>query len=1230
MCLINRTSIFNRLLGPAGRNLHIGASNVFNSNVNVTRDSARVVVMDNIGIFPSVEEQIDFVDQTGYIFGPSMLATINHIPVVLHWWKEESRFIDGDSMHDIVTTLSNDLIPSLVKHKKQIAQEKKMKINILATSTPKEEIDRPFWPEENNPNSAPPAEEQQPAAPPLDLPLARGFGMLPQQEARPDPPVPPVPPPIELPLWITPPHEMIDLSGFEQNEIPAPPMPELQEDGPETEREQRAPSAERNQEQRQEVDIVVSENPSFSPDSHSSICEEDADFFRRNYPQEQTMTEETANNQSNATTSNEETLTPALVDAELPEAPETQPAGETTFSTANNPTEGHLAATAAVAAAAVIAARIDAEDEVPDGVDPSFLEALPPEMRREVLEQHRMLRLQERISATTVPAEPTASGSSEVSPEFLAALPPSLQEEVLTQQRLEQQRQAATRANPDEPVDAASFFETLQPSLRTMILSDMEDSQMSALPPDLAAEAQTLRRDWEARNRQMQVQERFLEANLTTIIRHTGRGRIASRFNAAHLLPQWAQRPDFPSNHPAGSIKIRGRQLLDHEALSCLLVLLFVDDPKLNTSRLHRVIRNLCHHVPTRDWVVRALLSIIDRSVHVKPDELTSNKAKKTPKPGPLSSKLTTDSKNMGNGANWLNIRMEAALGCHANVFIVNRAPGKRTEKNSSNSSVTIHSQAAPIVCRNALDIFTSLSRTFPTFLLPLKPKEKNKTEKSTARNNKAESTDFWDMLLKLDAASTKKGKSLNKTHNSTFNLGADTDNFVQSFEQSAFGALLGMLSSNVIKGSIQLTDKLLRLLSVISTGMPELSKGDSSSTTKAIAQNYESVAAPEAALNLAVNVLTYKSCSEEGLEDVTALLLNLSTCSLEMSRSILNLLLQGAKRIGEIVQGQIGNMLTELQRTHTKSNKPKEEQQGASTSKGILNNRFTNEHVVITASSKVKTSCDLQLPSMAPLTSKSSSQVFFLRVLRVIVQIREAITNKKGPDGVGLTLGPLSEQLDDPQGLWHTLSLCLLELEHTPDHHAVLVLQPAVEAFFLVHSPPQEAASTTENKPPANSATQGQAAVQAPASQTPAIGPPESTSAQGEAGEALVSLTLSDIMETSGRSGVQPEHQKFLTFAEMHRTVLNQILRQTTSHLADGPFSVLVDHTRVLDFDIKRRYFRTELDRLDQNIRREETAVHVRREHVFEDSFRELYRRSPEEWKNRFYIVFEGKIIIF
>lgn len=53
---------------------------------------------------------------------------------------------------------------------------------------------------------------------------------------------------------------------------------------------------------------------------------------------------------------------------------------------------------------------------------------------------------------------------------------------------------------------------------------------------------------------------------------------------------------------------------------------------------------------------------------------------------------------------------------------------------------------------------------------------------------------------------------------------------------------------------------------------------------------------------------------------------------------------------------------------------------------------RFTKDSVIVTAPSKVKSGCDLQLPSMATLTSKTSSQAFFLRILKVIVQIRESV----------------------------------------------------------------------------------------------------------------------------------------------------------------------------------------------------------------------------------------------
>ena len=50
------------------------------------------------------------------------------------------------------------------------------------------------------------------------------------------------------------------------------------------------------------------------------------------------------------------------------------------------------------------------------------------------------------------------------------------------------------------------------------------------------------------------------------------------------------------------------------------------------------------------------------------------------------------------------------------------------------------------------------------------------------------------------------------------------------------------------------------------------------------------------------------------------------------------------------------------------------------------------------------------------------------------------------------LVLPRLSEQIQLEE-LWYTLGLCLAQLAKTSDHHAVLVLQPAVEAFFMVHA---------------------------------------------------------------------------------------------------------------------------------------------------------------------------------
>ncbi|KAM5290404.1 E3 ubiquitin-protein ligase HUWE1 isoform 8-T11 [Glossophaga mutica] len=1087
---------------------------------------------------------------------------------------------------------------------------------------------------------------------------------------------------------------------------------------------------------------------------------------------------------------------------------------------------------------------------LPEGVDPSFLAALPDDIRREVLQNQLGIRPPTRTTPSTngsTPAVVASPGVTEVSPEFLAALPPAIQEEVLAQQRAEQQRrELAQNASSDTPMDPVTFIQTLPSDLRRSVLEDMEDSVLAVMPPDIAAEAQALRREQEARQRQLMHERLFGHSStsaLSAILRSPAFTSRLSGNRGVQYTRLAVQRGgtfqmggSSSHNRPSGSnvdtlLRLRGRLLLDHEALSCLLVLLFVDEPKLNTSRLHRVLRNLCYHAQTRHWVIRSLLSILQRSSEselcIETPKLSSSeeKGKKSSKscgssshenrPLDLLHKMESKSSNQ---LSWLSVSMDAALGCRTNIFQIQRSGGrKHTEKHaSSGSTVHIHPQAAPVVCRHVLDTLIQLAKVFPSHFTQQRTKETN-CESDRERGSKQACspcssqstssgicTDFWDLLVKLDNMNvSRKGK--NSVKSVPVSTGSEGESSPYSLEASPLGQLMNMLSHPVIRRSSLLTEKLLRLLSLISIALPENkvseaqtnSSSSTSSTTVATSTTATitatsntptpppattpvtsapalvaataistitvaastTVTTPTTAtttvstttkaskspakggdggsssadfkmvssgltenqLQLSVEVLTSHSCSEEGLEDAANVLLQLSRGDPGTRDTVLKLLLNGARHLGYTLCKQIGTLLAELReynleqqrRAQCETLSPDglpEEQPQTTKLKGKMQSRFDMaENVVIVASQKRPLGGrELQLPSMSMLTSKTSTQKFFLRVLQVIIQLRDDTrrANKKakqtgrlGSSGLGSAssiqaavrqleaeadaiiqmvregqrarrqqqaatseasqseasvrreespmdvdqpspsthdtqsigsdgnsqgekekeerppeLPLLSEQLSLDE-LWDMLGECLKELEESHDQHAVLVLQPAVEAFFLVH------ATERESKPPVRDTRESQLAHIK--DEPPPLSPAPLTPATPSSLDPFFSREPSSMHISSS---LPPDTQKFLRFAETHRTVLNQILRQSTTHLADGPFAVLVDYIRVLDFDVKRKYFRQELERLDEGLRKEDMAVHVRRDHVFEDSYRELHRKSPEEMKNRLYIVFEGE----
>lgn len=231
--------------------------------------------------------------------------------------------------------------------------------------------------------------------------------------------------------------------------------------------------------------------------------------------------------------------------------------------------------------------------------------------------------------------------------------------------------------------------------------------------------------------------------------------------------------------------------------------------------------------------------------------------------------------------------------------------------------------------------------------------------------------------------------------------------------------------------------------------------------------------------------------------------------------------------------------------------------------------------------------------------------------------------------------LARLSTELDLDQ-LWNKLSQCLTILKSLSDPYAVLILQQTVESFFYVHATRKDKEETKKREKETKEAQLSHLDTES-GPMSPA--PMPSTSMVSETGEPVLlspadaalqqKKEIAAIINSIG-SETSPDTKRFLEFALTHRTVLNHILRQTSNNLSEEPYSVLVDftrlHTHILDFDVKRRYFRQELDKLKDNIRGDDLAVHVRRSNVFDDSYRELNRRSPDDWKHRFYIVFEGE----
>lgn len=218
------------------------------------------------------------------------------------------------------------------------------------------------------------------------------------------------------------------------------------------------------------------------------------------------------------------------------------------------------------------------------GIDREFLEALPDDMREEVIRQH----LRESRRATG-PAPPIPS---DMDAEFLNALPPDVRAEVIRGAAAEQRRSqaasasasrgeaaaAAAAAAPPVDMDPHDFLATLDPALRGAVLTEDNDEDEDDMADNRA----------------------FAAINGANVGRVGRTGETRARGVPAAAADA--------AKKPATNREVI--QLLDKSGLATLVRLLFFPH-SLRRNVLQKTLTNLCENNRTRVELINLLLTIL-------------------------------------------------------------------------------------------------------------------------------------------------------------------------------------------------------------------------------------------------------------------------------------------------------------------------------------------------------------------------------------------------------------------------------------------------------------------------------------------------------------------------------------------------------------------------------------------------------------------------------------------
>lgn len=755
------------------------------------------------------------------------------------------------------------------------------------------------------------------------------------------------------------------------------------------------------------------------------------------------------------------------------------------------------------------------------GIDPGFLEALPEDMRDEVI----MSQLAERgAQAVTAGEEP-----GEISPEFLEALPPDMQRELLRGEaerrrrraRQEERNRAAEatggNAQPAQPEEMSQedFFATLAPGLRQQVLMETDEATLAGLGPDILAEARQYGRP------------------------HPGLGRM----RRAEDLQPLADRADATRSQEAtGREPSKQRrptvQMLDKAGVATLLRLMFVSLQSKAKSALHGILSDVCKNTQNRAEVISILLSILqDGTADVAAVEKSfaqlSLRAKQLsgPKtPQPVKRSLTGQLMTLGTELSPLNIVQQCLSTLNALANDNPRVPSFFLTEHETFSSQ--NTKAA----KKGKPRDTKAAKFPINALLSLIDKKiiiENQTVMETLAAILSRVTNPLTILLKKakeaqDAASKPEIEKRPATATSDVAMGEapPTEGTTAGEGGEASEAKTSEGQDGQAEASASKKKKHRELMP------PEI---------------------PEDNIRLVVSILAARDCVSKTFSDTLDVIKNMS--AIPGAKEVFS------KELMNQAQGLAQGVLADLEELA---------RQIKSTDSGT----------------------ELQGVALANFSTVGSKP---RKLLRLIMALDYLSNPKRTPSDRSAPQSQEEAKLRDDilaafqehptfERMWARLSDCLAAIRDRNNMISIAtILMPLIECLFVV----------------CQNAIRDEKLVR----------DGKSSLAQPQSPEAAASV------------GSPPPEDKpqslFFQFTGDHRKILNELIRNTPK-LMSTSFQVLHKNAKVLDFDNKRNYFTRKLHHrnTDQRVPHPSLQLNVRREHVFHDSFKSLYYKSPEEIK--------------